>query len=379
VTILHVHTDLVGGGIEQMMVTLATHTRAAEVAICWCPASHPEPPPDMLRAITEAGVTLHRIPPPFLSPAYPLRLARLVAELRPDVLHLHGGTIGCLGALLGRICRVPAIIYTEHLPCHPLRKDQAEWCHAPWIRSARFATAGMLDLTAAISANVAASLPRTTGTAEVVHNGVNLSVYQAAISAEHRERKRRELGVHSGDCLLVGVGNLTERKSYGTAIGALAASRLSTGRCVLAVCGEGQERTHLEDVAADLGVAGELRLLGWRNDVANILQSADLFVHPARDEGFGLVVVEAAAAGLPIVASEVGGIPEIIQHGVNGLLVPPGDPQALAQAIQKLIDDPQMARSLGDAARQTAFERFSAEAMAAAYMDLYSQLLSDRD
>ena len=140
----------------------------------------------------------------------------------------------------------------------------------------------------------------------------------------------------------------------------------------LLLVGSGEGETAVREAAKQAGVAERVHFLGWRSDVPRILQALDLYVQPSVSEAFGLTVVEAAAAGLPIVASDVGGIPEIIEHGVNGLLVPPGDAQALADAIQQLIDDPQRARQLGEAARRTAFERFSAEAMAAAYMELSS-------
>lgn len=362
-----------------MMTTLAMHTQTEEVGICWCPANHPEPPEGVLRGLIERGVEVHRIPPPFLSPAYSLRLATLVTRLRPDILHLHGGTIGCIGGIVGRLCGVPAIVYTEHLPCYPLTSQQAAWCHAPWIRSLRTLTAGLLDATVAISQTVEATLPVTSATSTVIHNGVDLSAYTCPKEPQHRAEARSKLGLEPSALLLVGVGSLTPRKGYDCAVRALVGLAPRGGWPVhLAVCGGGSESTTIAALASDLDLASRVHLLGWRDDVPDILRDADVFVHPAMDEGFGLVVVEAAAAGLPIVASNVGGIPEIIEHGVNGLLVPPGDPQALAAAIQELIDDPERAKRLGEAARRTAFERFSAEAMAAAYMDLYERLLREK-
>ena len=125
---------------------------------------------------------------------------------------------------------------------------------------------------------------------------------------------------------------------------------------------------------ADLGIAARVRFLGWREDVPRILQALDAYLQPSLTEARPLAVVEAAGAGLPIIASE-GGIPEIVSHGERHV-GSAGDPRSLAEASQSLIDDPAMARRLGDAARQTAFERFSAEAMAAEYMRLYERLLS---
>jgi glycosyltransferase involved in cell wall biosynthesis len=110
--------------------------------------------------------------------------------------------------------------------------------------------------------------------------------------------------------------------------------------------------------------------------VQRVLHALDIYAQPSVAETFGITVVEAAAAGLPIVASRVGGIPEIITHGHDGLLVPPGDPPALVAAIRTLIDDSREARRLAQNARRTAFDRFSAEAMAEAYTQLYEALLT---
>lgn len=379
--VLHVHTDLAGGGIEQMMVTLAVHTRAAaEVGICWCPASHPEPSEEAIHALEHAGLRLHRIPPPFLSPRYPVRLARLVKRLRPDVLHLHGGTVGCVGAIVGKACRVPAVVYTEHLPCCPQSPAQEQWCHARWIRVLRSATAPAIHSTVAVSHAVAGTLPRGSRRAEVIHNGIDLAAYDETEDHRPLPAVHQQLGIDPTTPLLVGIGALIARKAYDDAVRSLqVASELTRPLPHLVLCGEGPEKARLAELAAKLRVADRVHFLGWRNDIPGILRAATLFVHPAKDEALGLVVVEAAAAGLPIVASAVGGIPEIIHHGVNGLLVPPGDPTELAEAIQSFIDDPEMARRLGDAARQTAFERFSAEAMAEAYMELYERLLTGDD
>jgi glycosyltransferase involved in cell wall biosynthesis len=357
-----------------MMTTLATHTRAEEVGICWCPTNHPEPPPDVLEAIAERGVTLHRIPPPFLSPRYAVRLARVVAQLRPDVLHLHGATIGIVGGVVGRALRVPAIVYTEHL-------EHAQ--HAGWLRRAREMAADLPHRTVFVSERSYRQAVRDgplrsiSGRASVIPNGIDLSPYRDPVGRGERERMRAELGLRP-DTLAIGcVGLLWWAKGQEYLVRAVGRLRDLPGRSLLLV-GSGEGETAVREAAKQAGVAERVHFLGWRSDVPRILQALDIYAQPSLTEGLPLAVVEAAAAGLPIVASDVGGIPEIIEHGVNGLLVPPGDAQALADAIQQLIDDPQRARQLGEAARRTAFERFSAEAMAAAYMELYERLLREK-
>lgn len=374
VKVLHVHTDLVGGGIERMMGTLAMHTHADEVGICWCPAQHPEPPDEMIPQLEGAGVTVHRIPPPFLSPQYPLRLARVIRRMRPDVLHLHGASLGVIGGIVGRMLRVPAVVYTEHIQ---------HAGNAGWLRRAREATAGLLHWTAFVSEQSRRAavedgpLWRLADRVSVIHNGIDLSPYQTPLSAIERDEAISELGLEFDKVALGCVGLLWEAKGQEHLIRALA--QLSAGRPVTALLvGSGEDGDRLRALAQECGVAESVRFLGWRGDVPRVLPTLDLYVQPSISEGLPLAVVEAAAAGLPIVASEVGGIPEIITHGHDGLLVPPGDPQALAAAIQTLLDDTEHARRLGENARRTAFERFSAETMATNYMELYQRLLAKR-
>src|SRR5205823_2892935 len=134
--------------------------------------------------------------------------------------------------------------------------------------------------------------------------------------------------------------------------------------------GEGPERPALERLANDLGVTGRLFLLGRVPDVAAWLRRAAVLVHPARWEGFGLAVLEAMLAGLPVVASSVSSLPELVLDGQTGLLVPPGDPTALAQAVAGAVERPE----LGEAGRERAKHEFSVARMADRTEDLYRRL-----
>ena len=105
-------------------------------------------------------------------------------------------------------------------------------------------------------------------------------------------------------------------------------------------------------MAADLGLAGRVHFLGQRDDIPDLLAALDIFVLPSHSEGVSLALLEAMAAGLPVIATAVGGLPEVVTDGVNGLLIPPQDPEALAQALARLLDDPALAKKLGENARQ---------------------------
>lgn len=146
----------------------------------------------------------------------------------------------------------------------------------------------------------------------------------------------------------------------------------------LEIAGEGPQQPELEREAQRLGLAGHVQFLGWRSDLPALLPQWDIFVMPSLEEGFGVAALEAMAAGLPIVASAVGGIPELVQDGRTGWLVPPADPAALAQRLRELLHNPEQRRVMGAAGRARARERFSTDRMVAAIAKIYDDLLDPR-
>ena len=144
---------------------------------------------------------------------------------------------------------------------------------------------------------------------------------------------------------------------------------------VLLILGEGPERERLEQLGRELGLGGSLLLPGRAGDVATWLRRAELLVHPARWEGFGLVLLEAMLAALPVVATRVSAIPEIVADGESGLLVPPDDPAALAAALERVLADSGLAQRLGEGGLARARSEFSVERMAGATADVYRRAL----
>jgi N-acetyl-alpha-D-glucosaminyl L-malate synthase BshA len=155
-------------------------------------------------------------------------------------------------------------------------------------------------------------------------------------------------------------------KRVGDAVRALAILRESR-EVALVLVGEGPERPQVQALAAELGVADRVVCLGALSRFAQWLACADLFLMPSETESFGLAALEALACGVPVIASEVGGLPEVVRHGETGLLVPPADPGALASAIAELLDDEPRRRRLGAAARADALQRFAPEPAVLAY------------
>jgi glycosyltransferase involved in cell wall biosynthesis len=144
------------------------------------------------------------------------------------------------------------------------------------------------------------------------------------------------------------------------------------------VIGEGPERPALEAHARAMGISDSVRFLGHRNDIPTIMASLDLLVHPTSGEGFGLVLLEAMTQATPIVATRVGALPEIVEDGVTGVLVPPRDAPALSASIERMLGDSAILRSMGDAGRQR-FERlFTINRMVTETLEVYEKLLDGR-
>jgi glycosyltransferase involved in cell wall biosynthesis len=144
----------------------------------------------------------------------------------------------------------------------------------------------------------------------------------------------------------------------------------------LLIVGDGEERARLENQAIELGVGPQVKFVGSVTNVEPYLQASDIFVLPSRNEGLPVALLEAMACSLPCVASATGGIMDLIRSGVNGLMVPPGDAQALQSALETLLLDPTLATQLGRQARQDAHQNYSMEHTAQDYLQLYRSLLA---
>ncbi|MCB9504715.1 MAG: glycosyltransferase [Gemmatimonadales bacterium] len=170
---------------------------------------------------------------------------------------------------------------------------------------------------------------------------------------------------------IVTVARLEPIKTLDLLLHALVRVRSDGLAATLTIVGDGTERAHLEELSNALGLGEHVAFVGWQTDIEDRLRAADLFVLPSRSEGLSLTLLEAMAVGLPVVATAVGGNPEVIEEGVTGFLVPHGDPTALARAITTTLTTPDLARRYGEAGRARVLARFSLQSMAAGYLRLY--------
>jgi glycosyltransferase involved in cell wall biosynthesis len=206
---------------------------------------------------------------------------------------------------------------------------------------------------------------------QVIDNGIDLARF--APDARARAEARRELGVPDDAWVVGTVGRLVDLKNHALLVRALA----PTGQHVVIV-GEGPERAALEELVAALGVGARVCLAGRRADVPRMLTAFDVFALPSTSEGLPLVLPEAMATALPVVATRVGGVPQVVDEGVTGFLVPSQDEAALRDRLATLAADPGRARAFGARARELALERYSLERMWAAYRAIYERVAARR-
>lgn len=205
---------------------------------------------------------------------------------------------------------------------------------------------------------------------QVVHNGIELARFQRD-RAQTRARLERDFEIPAGAPILITVSVLRPAKG----IEVLLDTVRRVPDAYFLIVGGGPKEEEFRELAAKSGAGERVRWAGFRTDVDELLAGADVFVHPSLVDAFPTVLLEAMAAGLPVVASGVGGIPEIVNPGVTGKLVPPGDADALASALNSLLADPGMMARMSEAAQQRAQREFSAQAWLARLGQLYEQVV----
>ncbi|MEX2108311.1 MAG: glycosyltransferase family 4 protein [Solirubrobacterales bacterium] len=292
-------------------------------------------------------------------------LLRLLRRERVDVLHSHMFGSNVWACLLGKLARVPVIVCHEHMWSYRGFRIRA------WID--RLLVARWSDAFVAVSESGRRSMSQLEGIPErditLLRNGI------PALPPGRPERVRAELAIRPDQPVVVSTGVLRSEKAYEVLVEA--ASKLvaaAPGLRVL-IAGEGWERQKLEALIAKLGLGEVVTLLGMRSDIPDVLAAGDVAVCCSDFEGGPLSVMEYMAAGLPVVATEVGGLPELVRDGETGVLIPPRNPAALATAIGGLLGDSQRRRDMGRAGMRMREDEYGIDAFIQRLEALYDGLL----
>lgn len=284
------------------------------------------------------------------------KLIALLKEERPGVLHLNSSKAGGLGALAGRFAKVPRIIFTAHGWPHkeprPLPVKVVVW-FLSWL------TLWLSHAVIAVSENDVRLAPVFLSRKKValVRNGI------APFDTLERGAARQALGLSPSRKVILSIAELHPNKDLMSAVAAFAELANAFTDWDVALIGEGEERAHLEAAIAHYGLGERIFLLGFRSDARTYLAAADVFLLPSRKEGLPITLLEAGLTGIPVVASRVGGIPEVVRHKHSGLLVSPHNPHALALALRTYMEHPEDAATYGENLKQSVTEKFSKERM----------------
>ena len=361
--VLHINTEWRLRGGEQQTIALASALAARghrSALVC-------QPGSPVARAASENGV-----------PTFPVRMradadllavgaiAGLLRRGKVDIIHTHSSHALGLGALAAPFGGRPARVHTRRIASTILRRSALRFNRWKYVLGT--------DVCIGISRAVVRQLVED-GIPEdrvaLVPSGVDLPNNGVSL-------RRDDLGIPGGAALLGNISSLEEEKGVDILIDAFAIVARTRPDGVLLIVGDGPDRGALEGRAWALGLKDRVRFLGQRPDVQAILPLLDLYVSTSRREALGTSILSAQAHRLPVVATRVGGVPEVIRDGETGLLAPPGAHEEVADRILRLLRDPSLRHRLGRAGRERVAREYSTEGMVSGTLGVYGQVLGAR-
>ena len=389
VRILHMLPDLrMGGGQRLLLRNInALDGRFAHHICAVRPGS------DMQDDFASAGVRLLRLDVrrAWQMPGAVLRLVRSVRHLGIDLIHTNNTGIDRLfGQLAGLIARIPVVntVHSEYEP--PARAPGVVGGLRACLRSGRSlleCLLARLTITQSIAVSdtarqswspIASRWGIRPGAFRVVRPAIETSPFQTPLSAEARGRLRAQLGLDDASPILLCIGRLYPGKGQGILLDALPAIRDAYPHCKLVLVGDGPYLPDLQMQAARLKVSPAVRFAGTRTDIPQLLALADLLVFPSLREGFGLVILEALAAGKPVVASRLPVFAEIVTDGDTAALFTPGDPADLARAVRSILADPARLPAMSARGREIIETKFSTARLSRELEAVYDAALAGR-
>jgi glycosyltransferase involved in cell wall biosynthesis len=373
IKIVFVITSTGVGGAEKMLYHTSTSLDRTRYAPSICSLKEKGA---IARNVEAAGIEVHCLSMTdgdqfggwFASLVALFRLTRYVIKVRPTIVHSFLFRANILSRIAASLARVPLVISSVRV-----MGGERNYHH-----TVEKVTSFMVDHYITVSESVKAYLVQTASIPDnkitAIYNGVALNDH---CGASH-EDQHPPCGLKAHDRFLFTVGRLHQQKGYDCLIQAFAQVRKECPALQLLIVGEGEEENNLKNLAKSLDLTDQVIFAGLRLDSDTIFPFAELFILPSLWEGMPNAVLEAMAAGKPVVATKVGGVPELVLHGETGLLVPPGDPDALAQAILDLCTDPVKAHAMGAAGRLRVQEHFRIASMIKKTDGLYQKLLATK-
>lgn len=289
-----------------------------------------------------------------------------------DLIHAHQYTPFFYSMAARRLRSQPPILFTEHgrwFPDFPRRK------RILFNRLVLRSTDRVVGVGEAVRRALIENEGISADRVEVIYNGVDTAEFRG--HEVDAAEVRRDLGFRSEEFVAIQVARLDHLKDHLTAIRTMQRVVAQRPEARLLLVGEGPERAAIESEVERRGLAAHVRLLGTRHDLVRLLHAADMFLLTSISEGIPVTLIEAMAALLPVVSTDVGGVSEVVEDGKTGILAPSGDDERLAAAVLRLAGDGQLRQALGEAGRARAEQRFSQAKMHACYAATYREMLGD--
>jgi L-malate glycosyltransferase len=297
-----------------------------------------------------------------------LRLAGILRREQVDIIHAHQYTPFFYGIAARLRYRHPRIVFTEHGRHVPdYRRWKRVWANRLLLEK-RDRVIGVGEVVRNALIQNEGFAPGRVG---VIYNGIDLRPY--ASPAVDRDRVRREIGVEADELVVMLVARFDYLKDHATAVQTIGEVAAVHPRCRLVLVGDGPEMQKTRELVRDLQLERHVVFLGLRNDVPRLWRAADICLLTSISEGIPLTLIEAMAAGVPVVSTNVGGVSEVIEDGASGYLAPSGDPGGLADAVLALAADVRLRREFGGRGQARANARFSEELMHREYCEAYDQ------
>jgi glycosyltransferase involved in cell wall biosynthesis len=311
-------------------------------------------------------------------------MVELIRNRRIDLIHANRTVDLAIAGTAAKLCGIPVVSslhWLGRLDEHPHDAARTPWVRR-WLEMKATVALNRVLATSIVAVSKAvqssyASLPGfPSDRMQVIYPGLDFQRPQA--DTVTMENLRRSLGLDHAMRVVLNVGRLEVVKGQHHLIPVMLAIRERFPHAKLLIAGEGTLGMALATAIADARLDNEITLLGVRKDIDALLSIADVLVVTSESESFGLPLVEAMRAGKPVVATDVGGIPELVAHGVNGLIVPRADPAAMANAILALLENPERAREMGSAGWQIASKCFDVRDSMRSLESLYARVIEDR-
>ena len=378
IRVLNIITRLERGGAPQALLE-TLERMSVDIHIDLATGKTEDAELDLTQEVIDKGFPLIHIPAMRRSP-HPIRdfqalwqIMKIIRKGNYDLVHTHTSKAGFLGRIAAKLCKVPAVVHSPHGTV--LDGYFSSFITKLYAFMERITAPMAHRIICLTTREIDQYLDAKIGTREqytYIYNGIDIQAYAKATKSAYD--MRQELGLSNDAIVCITVGRLVPVKGQDDLINAFADVVKKTPNAHLLIVGEGELHDALLGLTQKNNITDNVHFLGWRNDVANLLGTSDIFALPSLNEGLGLVLIEAMAQKLPAVATRVGGVPEVIIENETGILVPAQSPTELSKALNQLIDDSALRTKIGEAGYQRAIAHFSIESTVEQTENIYRTL-----